>query len=302
MGRMGVVLSRITKCIWTVALAMIAGSTGSAGADSLILSTMDTSVIDEQEFLSGDLFSVDENPGSATLFLSDTLFVETENVDAAAHQPDGSIIFSTASQAQVGAGLFEDGDLMAHDPATGETTLWLDDDTAFFTDVDIDAAHVLDNGHVLFSVRDDVTLFPQLPEEAFYQDGDVIEYDPVAETASLYLSEAIFTWDVDENGDQVPDFANPDVDGLSMLPSGNLLLSIRSAARIGEDVYSDGEIIEYDPETGSSFVHLSLFERSATNLDVSAVAIYLPEPGQTLLLGAALAMVGILQHRARPRR
>jgi hypothetical protein len=302
MGRVGVVLDRISKCISAVALVVIAGSAGAAGADPLILSTATTSVIDGEQFLSGDLFSVDETPGSATLFLSDTLFVEAEDIDAAAHRPDGSIILSTASQSQIGQDLFEDGDLVAHDPATGESTLWLDDDTAFFADVDIDAVHVLDDGHVLFSVRDDVTLFPQLPEEAFYQDGDVIEYDPDAGTTSLFLSEAIFTWDVDEDGDQQADFANPDVDGLSVLPSGNLLLSIRSAARIGEDVYSDGEIIEYDPDAGAAFLYLPLFERSATNLDVNAVAIYLPEPGQALLLGTALAMVGILQRRTRSTR
>jgi phage baseplate assembly protein gpV len=295
---MGVVL-RISNCISTVALAVIAGA-GSAGADPLILSTAATSVIDDQEFLSGDLFSVDETPGSAALFLSDAIFAEAEDVDAAAHQPDGSVILSTASQSQIGAEAFEDGDLVLYDPATGDATQWLDDDSTFFTDVDIDAVHVLDDGHVLFSVRDDVTLFPQLPEAAFYQDGDVIEYDPDAGTTSLFLSEGIFTWDVDENGDQIPDFANPDIDGLSMLPSGNLLLSIRSAARIGEDVYSDGEIIEYDPDTGVALLYLSLFERSATNLDVNAVAVYLPEPGQTLLLGVALTMVGILRRRAHP--
>jgi hypothetical protein len=80
-----------------------------------------------------------------------------------------------------------------------------------------------------------------------------------------------------------------------MLPNGHLLLSIRSAARIGEELYSDGEIIEYDLDTGDSSLHLSLFERSATNLDVNAVAIQLPEPGQSLLLAAALSIVGVLR-------
>jgi hypothetical protein len=299
---MGVVVSRVAKCISAIALAVVTGSAGSARAESLLLSMEETSVIDGQQFLSGDLLSVDETPGSATLFLSDTLFVEPENVDAAAHQPDGSIIFSTAAQSQIGAAFFEDGDLIAYDPTTGAATLWLDDDTEFFADVDIDGVHVLENGHILFSVRDDATLFPQLPGEAFYRDGDVIEYDPDAGTTSLYLSEAIFTWNVDENGDQVPDFANPDIDGLSMLPSGHLLLSIRSAAKIDEEVYSDGEIIEYDRETGVSSLYLSLFERSGTNFDVGAVSVYLPEPGRALLLGSALALVGIPKRRARPGR
>jgi hypothetical protein len=141
----------------------------------------------------------------------------------------------------------------------------------------------------LFSVRNDVTLFPGLPEEVSYLDGDVIEYDPVAGATSLLLSESIF------NGDGIPNFGNPDVDGVSMLPNGHLLLSIRSAARIGEELYSDGEIIEYDLDTGDSSLHLSLFERSATNLDVNAVAIQLPEPGQSLLLAAALSIVGVLR-------
>jgi hypothetical protein len=286
---MGVVLSRISKCIQTVAWLALAGSAGVAGAAPLILSTSETSVIDGEQFLSGDLFSVDETPGSATPFLSDTIFVEPANVDAAAHQPDGSVILSTALPSQIGAVAFEDGDLVVYDPDSGLATLWLDDDTAFSADVDIDAVHVLDDGHVLFSVRNDVTLFPGLPEEVSYLDGDVIEYDPVAGATSLLLSESIF------NGDGIPNFGDPDVDGLSMLPNGHLLLSIRSAARIGEELYSDGEIIEYDLDTGDSSLHLSLFERSATNLDVNAVAIQLPEPGQSLLLAAALSIVGVLR-------
>jgi hypothetical protein len=286
---MGVVLSRISKCIQTVAWLAMAGSAGVAGAAPLILSTDEASVIDGEQFLSGDLFSVDETPGSATLFLSDAIFVEPADVDAAVHQPDGSVILSTALPSQIGAVAFEDGDLVVYDPDSGLATLWLDDDTAFATDVDIDAAHVLDDGHLLFSVRNDVTLFPGLPEEAFYLDGDVIEYDPVAGTTSLFLSESIF------NGDGIPEFADPDVDGVSMLPNGHLLLSIRSAARIGEDLYSDGEVIEYDLDTGDSFLHLSLFERSATNLDVNAVAIQVPEPGPSLLLAAALSIVGVLR-------
>lgn len=286
---MGVVLSRISKCIQTVACLAVAGSVGVAGAAPLILSTDEASVIDGEQFLSGDLFSVDETPGSAALFLSDTIFVEPANVDAAAHQADGSVILSTALPSQIGAVPFEDGDLVSYDPDTGLATLWLDDDVAFSTDIDIDAFHLLDDGHLLFSVRNDATLFPGLPEEAFYMDGDVIEYDPIAETTSLFLSESIF------NGDGIPEFADPDVDGVSMLPNGHLLLSIRSAARIGEEAYSDGEVIEYDLDTGDSFLHLSLFERSATNLDVNAVAIRVPEPGQSLILAAALSIVGVLR-------
>jgi hypothetical protein len=195
---MGVVLSRISKCIQTVAWLALAGSAGVAGAAPLILSTSETSVIDGEQFLSGDLFSVDETPGSATPFLSDTIFVEPANVDAAAHQPDGSVILSTALPSQIGAVAFEDGDLVVYDPDSGLATLWLDDDVAFSTDVDIDAVHLLDDGHLLFSVRNDVILFPGLPEEAFYRDGDVIEYDPVAGTTSPLLEESIF------NGDGIP--------------------------------------------------------------------------------------------------
>jgi hypothetical protein len=230
---MGVVLSRISKCIQTVAFLVMAGSAGVAGAAPLILSTDEASVIDGEQFLSGDLLSVDETPGSAALFLSDTIFVEPANVDAAAHQPDGSVILSTARPSQIGAESFENGDLVAYDPDSGLATLWLDDDVAFSTDIDIDAFHLLDDGHLLFSVRNDVTLFPGLAGEAFYMDGDVIEYDL---------------------------------------------------------------------ESGDSFLYLSLFERSATNLDVNAVAIQLPEPGQSLLLAAALSIVGVLGRTRAARR
>ncbi len=72
---------------------------------------------------------------------------------------------------------------------------------------------------------------------------------------------------------------------------------------IGEAVYSDGEIIEYDLETDASSVYLSLFERSATDLDVNAVSTFVPEPSGSLLLVIALVAVGLPgpRRRSRPR-
>lgn len=276
------------------------GASGAApaAASSLLLSTMDDQVVDGQLFRDGDLFRIDANPGSATLALSETIFVEDEDIDAVAVQPDGSIILSVADPAQIGGLVFEDGDLVSYDPASGEANVWLSE-AEFSANLDIDAAHVLPNGHLLFSVRNDVTLFPAMPQEAFYLDGDVIEYDPLAGATSLYLAEEIFT-PLDLDGDGQPD-SDPDVDGLSMLQNGNLLLSIRAEAMIGDTVYSDGEIIEYDPETGAASVYLSLFGRATGNSDVNAVSIVLPEPTPSLLSVVALAAVVLLRRLAQPR-
>ena len=52
---------------------------------------------------------------------------------------------------------------------------------------DVDALHELTNGNFVLSFADDEAIGGQS-----FLDGDLVEYDPVAGTAALFASEAIF--------------------------------------------------------------------------------------------------------------
>jgi len=109
-----------------------------------------------------------------------------------------------------------------------------------------------------------------------FENADIVEYDPVADVATLYrgLDEAtVFTG--------TPN-SNPDIDGLHATTDGRVLFSIRSdgIGRIGNGPtygFSDSprtDVFVYDPATGDGGLFLDghrLFDGLSRNLDAVAI-------------------------------
>jgi cysteine-rich repeat protein len=131
---------------------------------------------------------------SATLYFSESHFSATSaDIDAFYVMPNGHIILSTYETATLGGLTFRDGDLADYDPDTDTATLFFSE-SHFAGDEDIDALSVLPNGHLVLSVeRDTGASLGGLT----FKDGDLIEYDPVHDTATLLLSEAVLGGDQD---------------------------------------------------------------------------------------------------------
>ena len=201
-----------------------------------------------------------------------------EDIDAFHLLPDDEgVVFSTSTDVTQGFGgiaNIKNGDLVLWDGATA--TLLFSELVGFGGPTNnIDAFSILPNGNWLLSTDLNATL-----GGLFFQNGDIVEYDPVADVATLYegLDEAtIFTG--------APN-SNPDIDALHARPDGTVIFSIRSdgIGKVGNVGPTYGfpdvprtDLFEIDPATLEGALSLEghgLFDGIARNLD----AVTLP-PG-----------------------
>ena len=235
----------------------------------IVLSTGATRTLGGLEIRNADLADYDANTDTVTLVLSEDLFSADEDVDAVHLLTDGQIVLSTVGAATLGGLTFRDGDLVKYDPTTDTATLLLSEDL-FSGNENIDAAAVLDSGNILLSTTGRATL-----GGLTFRDGDLVKYDPTTDTATLLLSEDLFS-------------SNVNIDGAALLDNGNILLSTTGSATLGGLTFRPGDIIEYDSATDAAalFFDQDLFNRRPDIDALSYIPDPTPEPGAIILLAA----------------
>lgn len=266
---------------------------------SPIVSYGDEGGLPDSETLSATAVRPADAIDAGTGVLAFSAFPDTpiEDIDAFHVLPNGDVIFSTTTDVTQGFGglaSFKNGDLIQWNGVSA--TQIFSEDVAFTAGAapDIDAFSILSNGNWLISTSAGGETLGGL---AGIADGDIVEYNPNSNTASLYLAESsIFTG------------ANQDIDALHALPNGNVLLSVRTNAAVGTagtynyggtDAHSD--LIELNPNTLAASLYLDgagLFDGSTRQLD----AVFLvPEPSSaSLLLFALLAYGSSAMRRHKP--
>jgi len=130
----------------------------------------------------------------------------------------------------------------------------------------VDAIRLLPNGNLALSTAAAARLGqPRLS----FGDGDVVEYDFSTDTATLLLSESIFT-------------ANSDIDGLHVRPDGTFLLSTDDTATLGTPGLTilDGDIVHYDPTTDTATL---VFSEAAFGTDEDIDALHEMPNGDLVL-------------------
>ncbi|MHC4087264.1 MAG: PEP-CTERM sorting domain-containing protein [Planctomycetota bacterium] len=182
-----------------------------------------------------------------------------------------SIILSTDNTETLGGLTFGKDDLIEYDDQTDTATLYLDG-TLFGSAADIDTAHVLDTGNIVLSTVAGTTL-----GGLTFGKGDLVEYDPTTDTATLLLDENLFS------------SAQPNIDAAYLLDTGNIILSTTGNATLGGLGFGKDDLIEYDPttDTASLFFNGSLF---SGNEDIDAV--YLLAGGNLVLSTGGGATLG----------
>jgi PEP-CTERM motif-containing protein len=115
-----------------------------------------------------------------------------------------------------------------------------------------------------------------------FRDGDLVDFNPVTGTASLFFNEDLFAQD-------------EDIDGVHVLSDGSILLSTRNGASIGGITFLDGDVVRYVPSTNTATILLpeSTF---GNNVNVDGV-FFAPEPGTGLLLAFGLAGLALRRTR-----
>ena len=175
---------------------------------------------------------------------------------------DNTIYLSTDGSAQLGGLSFLDKDLVEYDRSGDIGTLFLDS-AAVGLGKKIDALHVLEDGHLLLSVDADTT-FGGLS----FKKEDLIEYDPVAGTATMFL-EAEVHFQSKQN-----------IVSVHMLDSGNIVLSTAGSATLGGLAFSDRDLVEYNRDTGQASI---FFDGDATTLSKKIFAVHVRENGNIVL-------------------
>jgi hypothetical protein len=112
----------------------------------------------------------------------------------------------------------------------------------------IDAVHVIDQDRIILSTAGSAVLGVNALS---FRDGDLVQYDKITGIASLVFSESIFLdptglFSVGEN-----------IDAVSVLSDGDLVLSTAGAARIGALSFRDGDLVRYNTTTGVATLLLS---------------------------------------------
>lgn len=231
-----------------------------------------------------------------------------------------NIILSTTETETLGGVTFKDGDLADYDLVTDTAGLFFSE-SLFSNGEDVDAVHVLDNGHIILSTEGGATL-----GGLTFKDGDLVDYDPVTDTATLFFDESLFSRgeDIDavsilDNGnlvlstedsaslgglsfrdgdlvlyDLLADTASlylsenlfcsgEDIDAVHVLANGDILLSTESSAKLGGLTFEDGDIVLYNPVTNSTTLYFDedLLQCGSEDID----AAYVPEPATMALLG-----------------
>jgi len=182
-----------------------------------------------------------------------------------------TIILSTDASETLGGLSIASHDLAEYDPLTDSSTLYFDG--ALFSDwANIDAVHVLNNGNIILSTKIGVTL-----GGLTFGNGDLIEYNPTTDIATLYLDESMFVG------------GNEDITSVHILDNDNIILSTADDAELGGLNFTNGELIEYNPnlDTATLFFDNNLFSASE---DIDALHIL--DNGNIILSTAGAATLG----------
>jgi hypothetical protein len=267
--------SRVRLAAIALGTSLIAGS---ATAASIIVSTSNGATLGGLTFRDGDLVRYDTVANTATLFFDEDLFAQDEQVDAFQLLANGHLLLSTSNNATLGGLAFGDGDVVDYDPLADLATL-LFAESLFSNAANVDGFQLLANGHYLISTAANETL-----GGLAFRDGDLVDYDPINDIATLFLAETIFT-------------ANENIDAFSLLPDGSVVLSTANSATFDAGLsILQGDLARYDPNTGTATLYLSGALFSATeNID----AVQAPEPQTGALVAAGLLWLALAHRRAR---
>ncbi len=144
-------------------------------------------------------------------------------------------LLSTNKTATIGGLTFNDDDLVLYNPSTEDATLFFDGSAFFEHNEDIDSVSFLDADSIVISTKSSAKI-----GSLKFKDEDLVRIDltsPTTGTASLFF-------DGSEHFDK-----NEDVDAVTVLSDGSLLLSTKNKATVGNVTFHKEDLVKYNPVT-----------------------------------------------------
>jgi len=133
---------------------------------------------------------------------------------------------------------FYDEDLALYNAETGTAELFFHGDQVFSGNEMIIAVHHRSNGNLLLVTRDRKRV-----NGVYFNNDDIIEYNPTTGAASLYFA-----------GSQILSGA-VDFSALYVYDDGRLLFSTTRGGSLNGIRYTQGDLVEYNPTTGTAQLH-----------------------------------------------
>lgn len=259
-----------------------AGSTASAGNLYISANVPNIEIgVAGNLFVDEDVILTNEAGSVSSLFF--TIAPSSGDTNAFHIRPDGKYVFSGLFNYTFAGGAFEDDDLVLYDPIGG-TASFLIDGTSFFdgTTSDFDAITQLPNGNYLFS-----TLAAASVGGSAFTDGDIMEWDPIGGTVSLWASMA-----------SIFDDGVGDIGGLHYMPDGSLLMTFNDNETISGTAIREADIVRWDPlsDSASLFFNGDAIDSGGFTKELDAIYWEVPSPG-TGILGAGALVLGARRRR-----
>lgn len=149
----------------------------------ILLSTTGGATIGSLSFDGDDVVQYNPSTGTATIILDGSaVFSGNENINGVHLKSDGKILLTTKNDATIGSLSFQNEDIVEYDPSSGTATMYFDGSTAFTGNEQVDALYLMGNGNLMISTFGNA----QIGALSIDKD-DIIEYNPVRGTATLYF-------------------------------------------------------------------------------------------------------------------
>jgi hypothetical protein len=148
------------------------------------------------------------------------------------------LVLSSTKTVTIGELTFDDDDLVLYDTDTEVASLLFDGYAFFGHNEDIDGVTFLDEDSIVLSTKGSAHI-----GSLHFKDEDMVRIDLTSATtgtASLYF-------DGSEHFDH-----NEDVDAITVLSNGNILLSTKNTATIGNTTFHKDDLVVFDPSTGTA--------------------------------------------------
>jgi len=212
-----------------------AADPGGATTSIYILSTDSPAEIGGLSFTDRDLAAYKPWDDTATLFFDGSLTTLSKEIDALHVLANGHLLLSPKGSTTLGGLSIDDDDLVDYDMATNTSTMIFDGST-LFSDINekVISVHVLANGHLVMSTDSNATL-----GGLSFTDRDLVEYDLAADTATLYFDGSATT-------------LSKEITTIQALSNAHIVLSPKKETTVGGVSFEPGDLVDYDPVADSA--------------------------------------------------
>lgn len=139
---------------------------------------------------------------------------------------------------------YDDEDILTYDETIGEWSLYLDGSAVGLKKTDINAFHILEDGDILMSFDRPIKNLPGM-QGILVDDSDIVRFTPIR-TALPTITDGQFELYFDGSDVNLRS-GGEDIDAITLLDDGRIILSTQGTAKIEQMVAKDEDLLVFSP-------------------------------------------------------